>query len=68
MGRKESNQTKTQRAALRWTNWILYVYAAVYGVQTVKAYSKCGLMRVLYAVDFSSCLCGLVFLLRKPNV
>ena len=32
------------------------------------AYSNCGLMRVLYAVDFSSCLCGFRFLLRKPNV
>ena len=34
----------------------------------MEAYSNCGLMRVLYAVDFSSCLCGLMFLLRKPNV
>ena len=24
-------------------------------------------MRVLYAVDLSSCLCGLIFLLRKSN-
>ena len=34
----------------------------------MEAYSNCGLMRVLYAVDFSSCLCGLRFLLRKPYV
>ena len=34
----------------------------------MEAYSSGGLMRVLYAVDFSSCLCGLMFLLRKPNV
>ena len=34
----------------------------------MEAYSDCGLMRALYAVDFSSCLCGLRFLLRKPNV
>ena len=47
---------------------ILYVSAVVCGDQTVEAYSSCGLMKVLYAVDFSSCLCGLIFLLRKPNV
>ena len=34
----------------------------------MEAYSSFGLMRVLYAVDFSSCLCALIFLLRKPNV
>ena len=39
--------------------------AAVCGDQTAEAYSNFGLMRVLYAVDFSSCLCGLIFLLRK---
>ena len=33
----------------------------------MEAYSNCGRKRVLYAVDFSSCLCGLIFLLRKPN-
>ena len=31
------------------------------------AYSNCNGIRVSYAVDFSSCLCGLIFLLRKPN-
>ena len=31
------------------------------------AYSRCGRMRLLYVVDLSSCLCGLIFLLRKPN-
>ena len=51
---------------MRWTDSILYVSAAVRGDQTVEIYSNWGLMRVLYAVDFSSCLCGLVFLLRKP--
>ena len=33
----------------------------------MEAYSHCGRMRVLYAVDFSSCLCGLIFVLRKYN-
>ena len=33
----------------------------------MEAYSNCGRMRVLYAVYFSSCLCGLIFLFRKPN-
>ena len=52
---------------MRWTNSIVYVSVAVCGDQTVEAYSKCGPMRVLYAVDFSSCLCGLIFLLRESN-
>ena len=43
----------------------LFDSAAVCGDQTAEAYSNFGLMRVLYAVDFSSCLCGLIFLLRK---
>ena len=34
----------------------------------MEAYSNCGLMRVLYAMDFSSCLWGLTFSLRKPYV
>ena len=33
----------------------------------MEAYSNYSGMRVSYAVDFSSCLCGLIFFLRKPN-
>ena len=33
----------------------------------MEAYSNCGRMRVWYAVDFSSCFCTLIFLLRKSS-
>ena len=33
----------------------------------MEAYSKRGRMRVLYAVDFSSCFCTLMFLFMKPS-
>ena len=56
---------QAHRAALRWTDLILYVSVAV--CRPVEAYSNCRQIRVLYASDFSSCLCGLIFLLRKPN-
>ena len=34
----------------------------------MEAYSNCCLMRVLCAMDFSSCFWGLIFPLRKPYV
>ena len=33
----------------------------------MEEYSNYGIMRASYTVDFSSCLCGLIFRLRKPN-
>ena len=40
------------RAALRWTDSSMYVSVSVCGVLTAETYSKCGHMRVWYAVDF----------------
>ena len=42
--------------------------AAVCGDHTVVAYSNCGRVKVLYALDLKSWLFTLIFLFRNPSV
>ena len=44
----------TQRIALRCNISVISIFSFVYGLQTVEAYSDCGLTKVLYASVFIS--------------